>query len=109
MRPNAEAEYRLPAGLPTHTVAYGGTWRVERERIVAGPEGRLRLAFRARDVHLVLGGRGTVGVLLDGRRTRAVQVDGDRLYTLLRLDRPREGLLELRSSPDVEAYAFTFG
>jgi cytochrome c biogenesis protein CcdA/thiol-disulfide isomerase/thioredoxin len=109
VRPNAEAEYRLPADLPTHSVAYGGTWRVERERAVAGSRARLRLAFRAREVHLVLGGRGTVEALLDGRRTRAVQVDGDRLYTLLRLDRPRDGLLELRFSPGVEAYAFTFG
>ena len=91
------------------TVAYGGTWRVGRERAVAGPDARLRLAFHARDVHLVLGGRGAVEVLLDGRRRRTVHVDDDRLYTLLRLGRPQNGLLELRFTPGVEAYAFTFG
>ena len=109
VRPNAETDYRLPADLPTHTIAYGGTWRVERERAVAGPRARLRLAFHARDVHLVLGGRGAVEVLLDGRRRRTVGVDEDRLYTLLRLGRPQNGSLELRFTPGVEAYAFTFG
>jgi hypothetical protein len=36
-------------------------------------------------------------------------VTGDRLYTLLSETKLREGLLELRFSPGVEAYAFTFG
>jgi hypothetical protein len=38
-----------------------------------------------------------------------VQVSGDRLYTLLSGTKLREGLLELRLSPGVGAYAFTFG
>ena len=38
-----------------------------------------------------------------------MQVDGSRLYTLLRLPGVQQGLLELRFAPGVSAYAFTFG
>jgi cytochrome c biogenesis protein CcdA/thiol-disulfide isomerase/thioredoxin len=111
LAPDRVARYRLPTSpLAPSQFAYEGPWRVEGERIVAAGIGaNLRLRFHARDVHLVLGGRGVVEVLLDGRRRRSVRVAGDRLYTLLRLPEPRDGLLELRFSPGVEAYAFTFG
>jgi hypothetical protein len=82
---------------------------VEPEDIVAGPGARLRLNFLAHSVHLVLGGRGTVRVLLDGRPVRKVRVKGSRLYTLLEEPSLRQGLLELRFTPGVRGYAFTFG
>ena len=65
--------------------------------------------YRARDVYLVLTGTGTVRVLVDGKPERTVRVAGDRLYTLV--ERPEIGdhLLELRFSPGVAGYAFTFG
>jgi cytochrome c biogenesis protein CcdA/thiol-disulfide isomerase/thioredoxin len=103
------AAYRFPASLPLDELAYGGSWLVGGERVMAGRNARLRLHFHAHDVYLVLGGSGTVRVLLDGRAARMVRVTGDRLYTLLSGKELREGLLELRFSPGVEAYAFTFG
>jgi Thioredoxin like C-terminal domain len=108
--PDRASSYRFPrAQIPSSHLAYGGGWRVEKERIVAGPGARLRLAYRARDVHLVLGGRGAVEVLVDGRRAGKVRVREHRLYTLVRGKRVRDGLLELRFAPGIEAYAFTFG
>ncbi|MFN2467991.1 MAG: cytochrome c biogenesis protein DipZ [Gaiellaceae bacterium] len=110
IRQDRMALYRFPPALPLSTLGYAGAWRVEAERIVAGPRARLRLHFRAREVHLVLGGRGTVEVLVDGRRERTVPVAGiTRLYTLARFPKLRDALLELRFSRNVEAYAFTFG
>jgi hypothetical protein len=104
-----EAEYKLPASLPESSFAFGGRWRVERERLVAAGKGAtLRLRFRASKVHLVLGGRGRVDAEL-GRRMRTVRVTRDRLYTLIALPRVRDGLLTLRFTPGVAAYAFTFG
>ena len=58
---------------------------------------------------LVLGGRGKVRVLVDGKPERVVRVEGSRLYTLLSLPELRNGLLELRFDPGVRGYAFTFG
>jgi hypothetical protein len=57
----------------------------------------------------VLEGEGSVEVWLDGKRVRTVRVTEPRLYTLLRLGRLREGLLELRFTSGLAAYAFTFG
>ncbi len=108
--PDHEAAYRFPAQLPENLLAYAGRWRVELQRIVAGANARLRLHFHARDVHLVLGGRGAVRVLVDGRPVRTVRVAGTpRLYTLLVYPKVTDGLLELRFAPGLRAYAFTFG
>src|SRR5207244_3513953 len=97
------AEYLLDrrAPLPLDPPAYGGTWLVGRERIMAGRDARLRLHFHAHDVYLVLGGRGVVRVLLDGRTAGTVRVTGDRLYTLVSGKKIHEGLLELRFSPAI--------
>jgi cytochrome c biogenesis protein CcdA/thiol-disulfide isomerase/thioredoxin len=103
------ATYRFPSALDLDTFAYAGRWTVEGERIVSGKDARLRLHFTARIVHLVLGGHGTVKVKLDGNDVKTVRVAADRLYTLASLPRSRDGLLELRFSPGLSAYAFTFG
>jgi len=107
--PDAERAYRLPSRLYASEFAFGGRWTVEDERAVAGRHARLRLSYRARDVFLVLSGRGTVEVLVDGRPQRRVRVQGDRLYTLVDRARGGDHLLELRVDAGVAAYAFTFG
>ena len=107
--PERLASYRFPVSLPQDHLAYAGSWRIGSERIVAGANARLRLRFRAHDVYLVLGGRGSVRALVDGRAARTVRVTADRLYTLVSGKKLRDALLELRFSPGVEAYAFTFG
>jgi cytochrome c biogenesis protein CcdA/thiol-disulfide isomerase/thioredoxin len=108
--PNRMAAYRFPPVLFADQLAYAGRIRVEDERIVAGPGARVRLRFSARQVNLVLGGRGKVRVLLDGKPVSTVAVAGEpRLYTLLELPGLTEGLLELSFAPGLSAYAFTFG
>jgi thiol-disulfide isomerase/thioredoxin len=106
---DTERSYRLPAKLLENELAYGGRWKVEHERAVAGRGARLRLDYRARNVYLVLTGAGSVRVLVDGKPERVVRVAGDRLYPLV--ERPEIGdhLLELHVGPGVAGYAFTFG
>jgi cytochrome c biogenesis protein CcdA/thiol-disulfide isomerase/thioredoxin len=111
--PGREADYSIPKVVPQSSFGYGGRWTVEKERIVAGHNARLRLSFHARKVFLVLGANGrtgTVQVTVDGRSLQTVQVTEDRLYTLAEL--PGEAAnhtLDLSFSPGTEAYAFTFG
>jgi cytochrome c biogenesis protein CcdA/thiol-disulfide isomerase/thioredoxin len=109
VRIDRPAKYEFPPALAPDTFAYAGTWTVEGERIVAGKNARLRLYFRARKVHLVLTGRGSVDVTLNGGQRKTIQVERDELYTLLSQERSRYGLLELSFTPRVAAYAFTFG
>jgi len=101
--------YTPPRGLLDNELAFGGVWTVEDERAVAGMSASLRFQYRARDVFLVLTGKGTVRVLVDGKPERTVRVSGDRLYTLVERDRIGDHLLELRFTPGVAGYAFTFG
>jgi cytochrome c biogenesis protein CcdA/thiol-disulfide isomerase/thioredoxin len=109
IRPSRPAQYRFRPALTKDSFAYAGTWTVEKERILAGPNARLRFNFLARSVHLVLTGRGNVRVKLNGRPLRTVHVTADRLYTLATQRAAREGLLELAFTPGLSAYAFTFG
>jgi cytochrome c biogenesis protein CcdA/thiol-disulfide isomerase/thioredoxin len=103
------ATYHLPATLPLHDLAFGGSWMVLKERAVAGPGAALRVHFQASKAYLVLGGHGTVEVLVNGKRQRKVRVDGDRLYTLVHAPHQLDALLELRFTRGISAYAFTFG
>jgi cytochrome c biogenesis protein CcdA/thiol-disulfide isomerase/thioredoxin len=107
-----EVDYAFAEALPANGVSYAGRWTVEGERIVAGADARLRLRYWAGNANLVLGTSGksgTVDVLLDGKPVKTVTVDKDDLYRLTDLPTAGEHLLELRFSPGVEAYAFTFG
>lgn len=106
---DADHSYRLPATLGESELALDGTWTVEGERGVAGPDARLRLRYLGREVFLVLTGRGSVEVLVDGRPERRVRVTEDRLYTLVERDELAQHELELRLTPGLAAYAFTFG
>ena len=109
VEPRRSAVYRLAPNLGRDGLSYGGRWTIADERATAGANARLQLLFHAHDVYLVLGGRGRVRVLVDGRPVKTVSVDGDRLYPLVTGRRLRTALLELRFDPGVNGYAFTFG
>ncbi len=105
----SETTYHFPATLGQNELAYAGQWTIDEERAVPHEGARLRLHFFARKVFLVLGGHGSVRVLVNGRSLRTVRVTSDRLYTLVDWPREREAILELRFTPGISAYAFTFG
>jgi cytochrome c biogenesis protein CcdA/thiol-disulfide isomerase/thioredoxin len=108
--PDRMLRYRFPKAIPPDSLAYSGFWTVEGERIVAGPDARLRLSFVAQHVYLVLNGQGRLDVLVNGKKVRTIRVGGlSRLYTLLSYKTERAGLLELRLTRGISAYAFTFG
>jgi cytochrome c biogenesis protein CcdA/thiol-disulfide isomerase/thioredoxin len=109
LRTDRVATYRFPASLTQDSYAYAGKWKVEGERIVAADGARLRLHFQARTVHLVLTGRGSVAVKVNGKTLPTVRVDGARLYTLVTQKNASRGVLDLGFTPGLAAYAFTFG
>jgi cytochrome c biogenesis protein CcdA/thiol-disulfide isomerase/thioredoxin len=106
---NSFATYTFPTSLAENELAYDGGWKVESQRIVAGKNAGLRLHFHADDVYLVLGGRGSVGVSVNGKQTSTVDVNAYRLYTLRSSKRVDDAVMQLRFTPGVQAYAFTFG
>lgn len=59
---------------------------------------------------MVLAGKGTVTVLVDGKVVRTVPVEGTpTLYKLVDDSAARTAHLELRLTPGIQAYSFTFG
>jgi cytochrome c biogenesis protein CcdA/thiol-disulfide isomerase/thioredoxin len=106
--PDKFSTYTFPGSLPANTLAYAGRWRVGAQAITAGENARLRLQFEASDVYIVMGGHGTVRALVNGKPVGSIRVNAEKLYTV-RSGKPTEALLELRFSPGVQAYSFTFG
>ena len=108
--PDKPAQYTFANSLYSNAFSYDGTWLVGSEDITAIKDARLRLDFQAKDVYIVLGGKGTVQVLIDDKPTKTLRVDAERLYTLRASNTlASHALLELRFSPGVQAYSFTFG
>ncbi|MFI5617999.1 cytochrome c biogenesis protein DipZ [Streptomyces sp. NPDC051567] len=103
--------YAFPtAGLPLDRLALSGTWTAAYEQFTAGPDARLAFTYRAKNANLVLAGEGTVTVLVDGKETRTLQVHGTpTLYRLTDDSSARRATLELRFTPGLQAFAFTFG
>jgi cytochrome c biogenesis protein CcdA/thiol-disulfide isomerase/thioredoxin len=111
IEPGKFATYHFPLSMPPDSLAYAGRWRVDPERIIAGPGAKLRLLFTAQNVYIVLAGHGKLGVFVDGQHVKTIPVSGlSRLYTVLSYPQERENhLLELHFTPGVSAYSFTFG
>ncbi len=107
--PNVDHTYQFASTIPENTLSYDGRWRVGAEQIVAGKNARLRLRYQAHDVYIVLGGHGTVHALVDGKPVGTIHVDAQRLYTVRSSQALESGLLELRFTPGIQAYSFTFG
>jgi cytochrome c biogenesis protein CcdA/thiol-disulfide isomerase/thioredoxin len=103
------AIFRLAASVPPSSISYSDWWTLTGQYALAGPSARLELHFRARDVYIVLGGKGRVTTMLDGKPNGTIEVRSDRLYTVLHSSQSRDGVLELSFSPGVRAYSFTFG
>jgi hypothetical protein len=106
--PGQVASYHFASELPANTLSYDGEWRVDAEAITAHADARLRLHFEASHVYIVMGGHGTVHALVDGKPVRTIDVNAERLYTVWN-GTSTDATLELRFSPGVQAYSFTFG
>jgi cytochrome c biogenesis protein CcdA/thiol-disulfide isomerase/thioredoxin len=102
-------EYTVPSQIPVNDVTYGGSWKVGPQQVVAGKNAEIDLHFHAKDVYVVLGGRGTVQATIDGRPVRTIHVDAEQLYTVRSASTVADGLLRLRFTPGIQAYSFTFG
>ena len=90
--------------------ALSGRWRLGREHTTTVRTAELALHFHAKDVYLVMGGRGRVGVSVDGHELRTIAVKGiNRLYTLLSEPVLLDAQLRLSFTPGVSVYSFTFG
>jgi len=108
--PDRANDYTAPKDVTQNSWALSGRWRLGPEHTTALGNAELALHFHAKDVYLVMGGRGRVAVSVDGHELRTIAVKGiSRLYTLLSAPQLVDAQLLLRVSPGVSVYSFTFG
>jgi hypothetical protein len=108
--PGVFMRYSAPGQLIQNGWALSGLWRLGPERTTAGAGAALGLHFHAKSVYLVMGGKGRVGVSVDGRRLGTIPVSGiSRLYTVLRTPHLLDAQLRLTFTPGISVYSFTFG
>lgn len=101
--------YTPPEEKRLNNVYLGGTWNIQKEYAEAQEDAQVILKYRAKDVYAVLGGEGVIEVYQDGKKVKDIAVSSEKLYTLISDETQGEHLLELRLSPDVELFTFTFG
>jgi cytochrome c biogenesis protein CcdA/thiol-disulfide isomerase/thioredoxin len=107
--PTQRVSYTLPATTSQYGYYLGGAWTSTAESLVAAAGSQIDLHFLARDLYLVLSGKGTVTVRFDGV-THAVAVAGyPTLYPLLSLPASTAGTVSLTFTAGLNAYDFTFG
>jgi cytochrome c biogenesis protein CcdA/thiol-disulfide isomerase/thioredoxin len=103
-------KYRFGPEVPLDDVSFQGVWTNNGNDALAGAGAAIELRFQAKDVYLVLGGRGTVTEMLEGRLIGKFKVEGyPRLYPIIKGTRLTTGLLQLDMTPSISAYDFTFG
>ena len=121
-----EAKYGAHAALQVNEWSVEGRWNFSKESATSGADSaKIQFRYRARDLHLVLGGAKPVRfrVTIDGKppgtnhgldtdENGMGQVRGQRLYQLIRAhdSESTDHLFEIEFlDPGVQAYAFTFG
>ncbi|MFD4638283.1 cytochrome c biogenesis protein DipZ [Lentzea sp. NPDC058436] len=107
---SGEKSFQFPQNQGTDSFALDGAWKLDTQSITpTGDSGRIKLNYRAKEVRMVLSGKGTVTVQ-DGGQTKTVQVDGTpNSYQLVLTPTIQGGSLTATVSPGVQAFSFTFG
>jgi cytochrome c biogenesis protein CcdA/thiol-disulfide isomerase/thioredoxin len=101
--------FTLPPVIPDDQWSIAGTWTIGSQAITAGRGATIKLNFRASAVYLDVGGTGTVTAIVNGKTT-TYQVSGaPDIYPLARSAAPERAILQVRLSPGLSAYSFTFG
>lgn len=115
------AVYTAPSNLGRNQVAFEGSWKVTSEFANPQQGAKLLLNFESKEVFLVMrtaSKSAQLRVYLDGQlqafgednKNGVVTVDSDRLYKLIKLEKPSRHILRLEfEDSDAELYAFTFG
>ncbi|WP_439656735.1 cytochrome c biogenesis protein DipZ [Lentzea sp. HUAS TT2] len=107
---SGDKSFQFPENQATDTFALSGAWKLDTQSITpTGDSGQIKLNYRAKEVRMVLSGKGTV-TIQNGDQTKTIQVDGTpNSYQLLATTTIQSGSLTATVGPGVQAFSFTFG
>jgi cytochrome c biogenesis protein CcdA/thiol-disulfide isomerase/thioredoxin len=103
------APFRYPASLPANDWALTGTWSVGAQDLTARQDSAIKLNFLADDVYLDVGGTGTITATVNGTTTTYKVSGAPDIYTLVHRNSLERATIQVKLSPGLSAYSFTFG
>jgi thiol-disulfide isomerase/thioredoxin len=107
--------FTATANQPGNTYSLDGSWNLDHQGArPASGTGEVQLAYQAKDVYVVLGGKGTVtagitGGGADGTSNKITVSGSPTLYHVLDGSSKTSGTLKLDVPKGVTVYSFTFG
>jgi thiol-disulfide isomerase/thioredoxin len=116
-----EQDFELPSDIKVNTQYFSGAWNISGEYAEAKQAATVVYRYNAKEVYLVAESTdgGVIEVWQDGKRVEAeagadapagiTPVQASRLYKLIKNPDAGEHTLELKVSPGVKLFAFTFG
>ncbi len=118
---SGEKSFALSESIKANKLYLGGTWNITGEYAEAKENAVLQYRYNANEVYIVAESTagGSIEVWQDGKLVGEAagadapagraEVKNSRLYKLIKNDKAAEHLLELRVTPGVKLFAFTFG
>ncbi|OBH83447.1 cytochrome c biogenesis protein CcdA [Mycobacterium scrofulaceum] len=104
------ATFDCPASLPGDKFALRGRWKLDDQGATAdGDDAAIRLNYTAKDVYVVVGGTGTLTVSRDGKTTTTAIGGAPTLHPIVSDEAARSDQLDMRISPGLQVFSFTFG
>lgn len=102
--------FDYPQPQPADTFALRGKWSLDYQGAAANDgTSTIRLNYRAKNVYVVVGGTGTITVTRNGT-TSTIPISGPpTLHQIVSDDAVAGGQLELRPSPGLQVFSFTYG
>lgn len=104
------ANFDYPASLPADKFALHGRWKLDDQGATAdSDDAAIRLNYTAKDVYAVVGGTGTLTVTRDGKTTTTPIGGAPTLHQIVGDGGAHPDQLDMRVSPGLQVYSFTFG
>jgi cytochrome c biogenesis protein CcdA/thiol-disulfide isomerase/thioredoxin len=104
------ATFSYPPALPADSFALSGPWALDYQGATAdGDQSAVELNYRAKDVFIVVGGTGALTVTRNGTSSVMPISGPPASYRIVDGDKVASGTLEVRPSPALQIYSFTYG
>jgi len=102
--------FSYPATLAANSFALDGAWKLDGQFIEPrSAAASVKLNYTASEVRMVLAGKGTVTVKVNGKTT-TIDVSGTpKSYRLLKTAEVKKGTVQVSLGSGIQAYSFTFG
>ncbi len=102
--------FSYPPQLASDRFALSGRWKLDDQGATAGSDdAAIRLNYTAKDVYVVVGGTGTLTVTRDGKTTTTAIGGPPTLHQIAAEQSARDDRLDMRASPGLQVFSFTFG